>query len=142
MAALAACSCASAARMSGRRRTSSEGTVTGSSPGNMRVSSSKSGGDHSAGALPTSTDRACCATFSCCMSGGNRVRSPASWLSALRTSVRATLPAVKAMRTSSRLCSSAAMMSFTALICADVEAMVSAWVSVLADKVRYAAASW
>ena len=128
--------------MSGRRRTRTDGTVTGSSSGNVSVWRSKSGGDHSAGALPTSTDNACRATLSCCRSGGRNVRSPASWLSALRTSVRATLPAVKAMRTSSRLCSSAAMISFTALICANVEAIVTACVTVSAVRVKYAAASW
>ena len=64
------------------------------------------------------------------------MRSPASWLSALSTSVRATLPAVNAIRTSSRLCSSAATTSLTALIWASVDAIVSAWDTVLAVSAR------
>ncbi|CFL16826.1 Uncharacterised protein [Burkholderia pseudomallei] len=49
MFALAACSTASACRMSGRRRTSSDGTVRGSRAGNAMAASDTCGGTCSAG---------------------------------------------------------------------------------------------
>jgi len=78
IAALAAWSDASAARMSGRWWTSSDGSVSGRSPGSERSARSKSGGVQSAGNWPTRTEKACRAALSCWRSGGSCVRSLAS----------------------------------------------------------------
>ena len=75
-------------------------------PGSMKSFRSKSGGDHSAGSRPARIESACLAVLSCWRSEGRGVRSLASWVSAVNTSVRAAFPASNFRRTSDRFCSS------------------------------------
>ena len=93
MFALALCSCASAARISGRRRVSSEGRLTGISTGRAKLARSSGGGAHCSGVCPTRAVSRCCAWLRLFLSGGRVASVAASCARIARTFEYGTVPA-------------------------------------------------
>ena len=135
-AAVAACRSASAARMSGRRRTRVDGRLTGVSAGAVSFSSSKSGAVHSAGDLPARSAIWCRAMSRSRSRGGNRAWSSASWATPPESALCASPPAASARRTMSITRWSSLTMAFTSVIWARSPAIFIACIAMLPLSVR------
>ncbi len=138
---VAACSRASAAKMSGRRWASSEGKLTGKSSGSVICAKSISGGSSLAGTRPSTTDSAWRAFARSWRNDGSKVMSLAIWLCALTISSRATDPLSNAVCTSRRLSRSCMRIVSTVAICARADAIASVCMTAWPVTVRYAASS-
>ncbi len=116
--------------------------LTGTSGGNVKSLMSKSGADQSAGDRPTRTARASRAAPSCWCSVGSEVRSTASWLSAVNTSVRAAAPSSNSFSVRARFFRSLAISSSVVAICNRGGSYGSDSLTTLPVSDSHAASSW
>ena len=137
----AACNPASAALMSGRPRSSSEGRLTGMVPGSARSASLKSGGAHSVGDFPARRASRRRAWSLCRERSGIRASSLASWASISTRPDRDSPPRASALRASSTSFLSSSITCSAASICAFRPAIRTASRATFAESDRAAASA-
>ena len=132
----------SAARTSGRRSTSCEGTPSGKSAGNVNWSSSNCTGLSSTGRCPVSTASESRVCSNCRFNGGSVASSCASAASCANTSPSAMAPSSSSRRSTDSASRSSSITRCVADICARRPASSTAAVTTFAVRVRYVASSW